>query len=192
VSAGQWIWRHPHPHWKPGQGWEPIAASTCVRGRRDTPSGSARSALRRRRSVDAARRLLDLPFERVIVRTASPRTPAPLVSVASRALSGVASPGSNFPLRMAFGQCRSGSGFHELSALLLRKYLVCGLASARVRRLLSPTRLHKRYAILGPFSSFVVVPRGDHDLLVAQRLCRRNPGCSSRGHVGRQRGHQKQ
>src|SRR2546430_10154467 len=31
-----WIWRHEHPHWKPGQGWEPIVASTCVELRGET------------------------------------------------------------------------------------------------------------------------------------------------------------
>src|SRR5262245_13168947 len=30
VAAGLWIWRLEHPHWKPGRGWEPIVASTCV------------------------------------------------------------------------------------------------------------------------------------------------------------------
>jgi hypothetical protein len=30
VTAGLWIWRLEHPHWKPGQGWEPVVASTCV------------------------------------------------------------------------------------------------------------------------------------------------------------------
>jgi hypothetical protein len=30
VAPGLWIWRFPHPHWKPGQGWEPIVACTCV------------------------------------------------------------------------------------------------------------------------------------------------------------------
>jgi len=30
VGPGLWIWRLEHPHWKPGQGWEPIVASTCV------------------------------------------------------------------------------------------------------------------------------------------------------------------
>jgi hypothetical protein len=30
VAAGLWIWRLEHPHWRPGQGWEPIAAFTCV------------------------------------------------------------------------------------------------------------------------------------------------------------------
>lgn len=30
VAAGLWIWRLGHPHWKPGQGWEPVVASTCV------------------------------------------------------------------------------------------------------------------------------------------------------------------
>lgn len=30
VIAGLWIWRLEHPHWKPGQGWEPVVASTCV------------------------------------------------------------------------------------------------------------------------------------------------------------------
>ncbi len=30
VAPGLWIWRLEHPHWKPGQGWEPIVASTCV------------------------------------------------------------------------------------------------------------------------------------------------------------------
>lgn len=30
VVAGLWIWRLQHPRWKPGQGWEPIVASTFV------------------------------------------------------------------------------------------------------------------------------------------------------------------
>jgi len=30
VAAGLWIWRLSHPHWKPGQGWEPVVACTCV------------------------------------------------------------------------------------------------------------------------------------------------------------------
>jgi hypothetical protein len=30
VAAGLWIWRLEHPAWKPGQGWEPLVASTCV------------------------------------------------------------------------------------------------------------------------------------------------------------------
>jgi hypothetical protein len=30
VAPGLWIWRLQHPHWKPGQGWEPVVASTCV------------------------------------------------------------------------------------------------------------------------------------------------------------------
>src|SRR5205085_415028 len=30
VAAGLWIWRLEHPRWKPGQGWEPLVASTCV------------------------------------------------------------------------------------------------------------------------------------------------------------------
>ncbi|HEY1337453.1 MAG TPA: MBL fold metallo-hydrolase [Bryobacteraceae bacterium] len=30
VAPGLWIWRVPHPRWKPGQGWEPVVASTCV------------------------------------------------------------------------------------------------------------------------------------------------------------------
>jgi hypothetical protein len=28
-----WIWRQTHPRWKPGQGWEPIVASTSVESR---------------------------------------------------------------------------------------------------------------------------------------------------------------
>ena len=36
VAPGLWIWRHEHPHWKPGQGWEPIVASTCVELRGET------------------------------------------------------------------------------------------------------------------------------------------------------------
>ena len=24
VAPGLWIWRLEHPHWKPGQGWDPI------------------------------------------------------------------------------------------------------------------------------------------------------------------------
>jgi glyoxylase-like metal-dependent hydrolase (beta-lactamase superfamily II) len=30
VAEGLWIWRLQHPRWKPGQGWEPLVASTCV------------------------------------------------------------------------------------------------------------------------------------------------------------------
>lgn len=30
VTAGLWLWRTEHPGWQPGQGWEPLAASTCV------------------------------------------------------------------------------------------------------------------------------------------------------------------
>jgi hypothetical protein len=30
VAAGLWIWRLEHPRWKPGQGWEPVVASTYV------------------------------------------------------------------------------------------------------------------------------------------------------------------
>lgn len=35
VADGLWIWRLKHPRWKPGQGWEPIVASTCVESRGD-------------------------------------------------------------------------------------------------------------------------------------------------------------
>jgi len=30
VAPGLWIWRLEHPHWKPGQGWEPVVTSTFV------------------------------------------------------------------------------------------------------------------------------------------------------------------
>ena len=30
VAPGLWLWRLEHPHWKPGQGWDPIVACTCV------------------------------------------------------------------------------------------------------------------------------------------------------------------
>jgi hypothetical protein len=30
VAPGLWIWRLEHPAWKPGHGWEPVVASTCV------------------------------------------------------------------------------------------------------------------------------------------------------------------
>jgi hypothetical protein len=30
VTPTLWIWRTEHPHWKPGQGWDPVVASTCV------------------------------------------------------------------------------------------------------------------------------------------------------------------
>jgi glyoxylase-like metal-dependent hydrolase (beta-lactamase superfamily II) len=30
VTAGLWIWRIEHPRWRPGQGWEPVVASTFV------------------------------------------------------------------------------------------------------------------------------------------------------------------
>ncbi len=36
VAPGLWIWLLEHPHWKPGQGWEPIVASTCVESRGET------------------------------------------------------------------------------------------------------------------------------------------------------------
>ncbi len=33
VAPGLWIWRAQHPHWKPGQGWDPLVASTFVESR---------------------------------------------------------------------------------------------------------------------------------------------------------------
>jgi hypothetical protein len=36
VAAGLWIWRLEHPDWKPGQGWEPLVASTCVESAGET------------------------------------------------------------------------------------------------------------------------------------------------------------
>ena len=30
VASGLWIWRVAHPHWKAGQGWDPIVTSTYV------------------------------------------------------------------------------------------------------------------------------------------------------------------
>ena len=36
IAPGLWIWRLEHPHWKPGQGWEPIVASTCVQSGGET------------------------------------------------------------------------------------------------------------------------------------------------------------
>src|SRR5258707_3337467 len=37
VAAGLWIWRHEHPRWKPGQGWEAVVASTGVEAGGGTP-----------------------------------------------------------------------------------------------------------------------------------------------------------
>jgi hypothetical protein len=36
VVAGLWLWRVRHPHWAPGQGWEPVVASVCVVSRGET------------------------------------------------------------------------------------------------------------------------------------------------------------
>ena len=33
VASGLWLWRVPHPDWKPGLDWEPLVASTCVESR---------------------------------------------------------------------------------------------------------------------------------------------------------------
>jgi len=30
VAPGLWIWRLEHPHWQPGQGWEPLVTCTFV------------------------------------------------------------------------------------------------------------------------------------------------------------------
>jgi hypothetical protein len=30
VADGLWLWRLPHPDWRPGLEWEPLVASTCV------------------------------------------------------------------------------------------------------------------------------------------------------------------
>src|SRR5260370_39594464 len=62
----------------------------------------------------------------------------------------------------------TSGGYNSLCFSASQAYSEAGSASARVARPLSPTRLHKRYAISIPFSSFVVVPGGDHDLLVTQ------------------------
>jgi len=36
VALGLWIWRLEHPHWKHGQGWEPVVTCTCVESRGET------------------------------------------------------------------------------------------------------------------------------------------------------------
>jgi hypothetical protein len=36
IATGLWIWRLEHPHWKPGQGWEPLVACTCVESQGET------------------------------------------------------------------------------------------------------------------------------------------------------------
>jgi len=36
VGDGLWLWRLEHPRWKPGQGWEPMVASTCVESAGET------------------------------------------------------------------------------------------------------------------------------------------------------------
>ena len=36
VAPGLWIWRLEHRHWKPGQGWDPVVASTCVESGAET------------------------------------------------------------------------------------------------------------------------------------------------------------
>ncbi len=33
VASGLWLWRIPHPDWKPGLNWDPLVASTCVEAR---------------------------------------------------------------------------------------------------------------------------------------------------------------
>jgi glyoxylase-like metal-dependent hydrolase (beta-lactamase superfamily II) len=33
ITPGLWIWRLEHPHWRPGQGWEPLVTCTCVESR---------------------------------------------------------------------------------------------------------------------------------------------------------------
>jgi hypothetical protein len=33
VAPGLWIWRFAHPHWRDGQGWDPVCGSTCVESR---------------------------------------------------------------------------------------------------------------------------------------------------------------
>jgi glyoxylase-like metal-dependent hydrolase (beta-lactamase superfamily II) len=33
IAPGLWIWQVEYPHWRPGQGWGPVVASTCVESR---------------------------------------------------------------------------------------------------------------------------------------------------------------
>ena len=33
LAPGLWIWRLDYPDWRPGLGWEPVVASTCVESR---------------------------------------------------------------------------------------------------------------------------------------------------------------
>ena len=70
VATGLWIWRLEHSHWKPGLGWEPVVASTCVE-----PGGELRvwaTPWHEERVLPALCALLDLPFERVIVSHGEP------------------------------------------------------------------------------------------------------------------------
>jgi hypothetical protein len=36
VTAGLWLWRVEHPHWRPNQGWDPVVASTFVESAGET------------------------------------------------------------------------------------------------------------------------------------------------------------
>jgi len=36
VAPGLWVWRVEHPGWRPGVGWEPVVASTCIAARGET------------------------------------------------------------------------------------------------------------------------------------------------------------
>src|SRR5437667_646741 len=54
----------------------------------------------------------------------------------------------------------TSGGYNSLCFPASQPYSYAGSASTRVRRLLSPTRLHKRYDISSSFSSFVVTPKG--------------------------------
>jgi hypothetical protein len=33
VAEGLWLWRQPHPDWRPGAGWEPLVSSFCAESR---------------------------------------------------------------------------------------------------------------------------------------------------------------
>src|SRR5256884_1526595 len=64
----------------------------------------------------------------------------------------------------------TSGGYNSLCFPASQPYSYAGSASTRVRRLLSPTRLHKRYDISSSFSSFVVTRSEEHTSELQSRL----------------------
>jgi hypothetical protein len=73
VAPGLRLWRMSHPHWKPADDWPPIVTSTVVEaGGEVLLIDPLMPPWHEERVLPALRKMLELPFEQVIISHGEP------------------------------------------------------------------------------------------------------------------------